>query len=229
MEKIHSQFPGAPRINGLYCLSWAHLAVVTLFMLCMAGLPRPADAELVDRIIAAVNHEVITSSDLAHAAALNRWLGSAKEDRNTLETKTLEGLITRCLLVQEARRLRFVEITDQEISTESDNLKKRFGSDKAFADFLSEQNMTGQEFSRMLGEQLLVERFVEKKVGLFVRVSNEQALAYFEQHADEYKNRRFQDVQKDIYALLTENKMSRQLDQYIAELRSKADIRINPR
>jgi hypothetical protein len=229
MEKSHSQFPGANCIGAIYCLTWAHLAVFTVFVLCMAGLPRPVDAELVDHIVAAVNHEVITSSDLAHAAALNMRLGSAGEDRGTLETKTLEGLITRRLLVQEARRLRFVEVTDQETGVESERLKKQFGSDKAFADFLSEQNMTEQELSRMLGEQLLVERFVEKKVGLFVRVNREQAQAYFEEHANEYKNRRFQDVQKTIYTVLTEKKVSQQLDQYIAELRSKADIRINPR
>ena len=33
--------------------------------------------------------------------------------------------------------------------------------------------MTRKELARMLGEQLLAERFVEKKVGLYVRVSRE--------------------------------------------------------
>jgi hypothetical protein len=229
MKRIHSQFPGANRIGAICYLPWAHLAVLTVFILCAAGLPRPGNAELVDHIVAAVNHEVITSSDLAHAVALNMRLGSTREDRATLETKTLEGLITRRLLVQEARRLRFVEVTDQDISAESEKVKKQFGSDKAFEDFLSEQNMTEQELSRMLGEQLLVERFVAKKVGLFVRVNREQEQRHFEEHADEYKNMRFQDVQKMISSLLTAKKVDQQLDQYVAELRSKADIRINPR
>ena len=229
MNKTHPQFPGANYRGAICCLPWAHLTVLTVFMLCMAGLPRPGNAELVDHIIAAVNHEVITSSDLAHAVALNIRLGSTREDRGTLETKTLEGLITRRLLVQEARRLRFVDVTDQDISAETEKVKKQFGSDKTFEDFLSEQNMTEQELSRMLGEQLLVERFVAKKVALFVRVNRDQEQHYFEEHAEEYKNMRFQDVQKTIEALLTAKKVDQQLDQYVAELRSKADIRINPR
>ncbi len=79
----------------------------------------------------------------------------------------------------------------------------------------------------MLGERLLVEKFVEKKVGLFVRVTREEAEAYFNEHAAEYPGQRFQDVQKSIVALLMDRKVGQQLDQYVADLRSKADIRVN--
>jgi hypothetical protein len=207
----------------------ARPAALVVGIFFMTGLPLPADAVLVDHIVAAVNQEVITHSDLEHAVALNMRLGTGGRDRKSLESETLEGLISRRLLVREARRLRFVEVTDQEIRAETDNLKKQFGSDESFAEFLTEQDMTEQELSRMLGEQLLVERFVEKKVGLFMRVSREQAQKFFEERSDLYKGKRFQDVQKLIYSLLTRRKIDQQLDQYVAELRSKADIRVNPR
>ncbi|MCK9419879.1 MAG: SurA N-terminal domain-containing protein [Nitrospirae bacterium] len=197
--------------------------------LCILMLSSAVRAELVDRIVAAVNTEVITASDLAQAVALNMRLGGTHEDRKTLESDTLEGLITRRLLVQEARRLRFVEVSDDDIKAENDKLRKLFSSDKDFADFLAEQNMTEQELGRMLGERLLVERFVGKKVGLFVRVSREEAQRYFEEHTAEYKDKRFQDIQKTIVALLTDRKIEKQLNQYVAELRSKADLRIYTR
>ena len=81
----------------------------------------------------------------------------------------------------------------------------------------------------MLGERLLVERFVEKKVGLFIRVSRDEAQRYFEEHAAEYTNMRFQDLQKTIVALLIDQKIEARLNQYVAELRSKADLRIYTR
>ncbi len=205
------------------------LAAGISLSLCVLMLSSAVRAELADRMVAAVNYEVITASDLNHAVALNMRLGGAYEDRKTLESDTLEGLITRRLLVQEARRLRFVEVSNEEITAETDKLRKRFGSDKAFADFLAEQDMTGQELGRMLGERLLVERFAEKKVGLFVRVSRDEAQRYFEEHAAEYKDKRFQDFQKTIEALLTDRKSETQLNQYVAELRGKANIRINTR
>lgn len=200
---------------------------IPLFLFVIMLIPSRAHAEPVDHIVAAVNYEVITESELDYTVALNMRLGADKRDRKTIETETLAGLINRRLLVQEARRLRFVEISDQEISAESDKVRKQFGSDKAVADFLAEQDMTAQEFNRMLGEQLLVERFVEKKVGLFVRVSREEAQDYFDGHPAEFTGKRFPDVQKSIFALLTDRKVGQQLDQYVAELRAKADIRIN--
>ncbi len=205
------------------------LVAGTGLFLCIFIVSSAVRAELVDRIVAAVNNDVITASDLAQAVALNVRFGGATEDRKTLESDTLEGLITRRLLVQEARRLRFVEVSDEEIGAEYDKLRQQFGSDQALSDFLAEQDMTGQELRRMLGERLLVERFVEKKVAIFARVSRDEAERYFEEHAANYKNMRFQDVQKTIIALLTDQKIEKQLNLYVAELRGKANIRINAR
>jgi hypothetical protein len=205
------------------------LAAGISLSLCILVLSSTVRAEPVDRIVAAVNFDVITESDLAHAIALNMRLGAANEDRKTLESDTLEGLITRRLLFQEARRLRFVEVSEEDIRAENDKLRKRFGSDKAFAEFLAEQDMTDQQLSRMLGERLLVQRFVEKKVGLFIRVSRDEAQTYYEEHAAEYQDKRFQDSLKTIIVLLTDQRIEKQLNQYVAELRVKANIRINPR
>ncbi len=190
--------------------------------------PTAAHAELLDHIVAAVNNEVITESELKQAVALNVRFGKPEKDRKTLEEETLNGLITRRLLVQEARRLKFVEVSEQETAGEVEKLKARFGSDAAYSDFMKEHDLSQKELARMLGEQLLVKKFVEKKVGLFVRVTREDAQSYFEAHQSEFPGKQFSDVQKNIIARLTDEKISQQLDQYIAELRSKADIRINP-
>ena len=203
-------------------------ALTTLFVFSLL-YPLALQAELVDRIVATVNTEVITASELNCAVALNQRLGNADSDRIALEASTLEGLINRRLLVQEAHRLKFVEVSEQELSSEVENVAKRFSSDKEFSDFLAGLDMTRQELARMLGEQLLAERFVGKKVGLFVRVGREEAENYFNAHAAEFKDKRFPDVQKTIVALLTEQKTGLQLAQYLAELRARADIRMSAR
>lgn len=206
-----------------------HWGILTTLLVIVLMFPFALQAELVDRIVATVNTEVITASELSCAVALNQRLGNADKDRITLEATTLDGLINRRLLVQEAHRLKFVEVTEQELSAEVEHVSKRFSSDKEFGDFLAALDMTRQDLARMLGEQLLVERFVEKKVGLFVRVTREDAESYFNEHAAEFKDKPFQDVQKMISALLTEKKMGLQLTQYLAELRGRANIRISAR
>ena len=215
------QFPIQPaaRLQKLV----AQLALVVAAIL----IPAAAPAELLDHIAAAVNNEVITASELTQTVALNERLGTSGGDGRTLESETLEGLITRRLLVQEARRLRFVEVSEQEKSAEVDKIRARFASAAAFSDFLRALDMTEQELAVMLGERLLVEKFVEKKVGLFVRVTRAESETYFQEHAADYPGQRFPDVQKSIVALLTDRKVGQQLDQYVAALRGKAAIRVN--
>jgi SurA-like N-terminal domain len=190
------------------------------------ALPCVGQAELLDRVVASVNNDVITLSELNRAVAFNVAVGGTDDDK--LRAETLEGLINRHLLLQEAYRLKFVEVTDQDVNTELEKLKKRLGSDKAFADFLARLDITREELGRMLGRRLLVERFVEKKIGLFVRVSREEVQAYFDGHPVEFKGKRFTEMQKPITALLSEQKLEQQTAQYLADLKSRADIRINP-
>ncbi len=201
----------------------AALLVLSLTILA----PAPALAVLVDHIAAAVNNDVITASELAQSIALNDRLGKSGS-RPALEEETLQGLITRRLLVQEAHRLMLVEVSDQEVNAEVDRVRQRFGSDAAFTAFLAPLDLSRRELARMLGEQLLVRRFVEKKVGLFVRVTRKDAEAWFAAHATEYPGKKFPDVQNEVMAALMDSKVGQQLDQYVAELRAKADIRINP-
>jgi len=69
---------------------------------------------------------------------------------------------------------------------------------------------------------------VEKKIGLFARVSRDDAASYYAGHVQEFGGKRFPEVQKQITALLNEQMVNQQLDQYINELRARANIRINP-
>ncbi len=191
-------------------------------LLCCLSTGR---AELVDRVVASVNNEVITLSELDQAVGFNAAFGGTGEQ---LRRETLEGLINRHLLTQEAYRLKFVEVTDQDINAEMEKLKARLGSEEAFGAFLAKLDMTREQMGRMLGERLLVEKFIEKKIELYVRVGRDEAQDYFDRHPAEFKSRSFPEAQKAITALLTSRKLDQQVAQYLADLKSKADIRINP-
>jgi hypothetical protein len=88
--------------------------------------------------------------------------------------------------------------------------------------------VTEEQLGSMLGERLQVQRFIEKKIGLFVRVSRDEAEKYFNDHPDQFKGKRFQEVQKAITAVLSERKLEQHTAKYVDELRSKAEIRMNP-
>lgn len=184
-----------------------------------------AHAELLDRVVASVDQKAITSSELDQAVNFNTALGGSAGA--AVRKETLEGLINRKLIVEEAHRLKFVEISEQDIEAEIEKLKKRLSSDEAFTEFLVRTDLTRDELARLLGERLLVQRFTEKKIGLFIRVGRDEAEEYYRKHAARFGGNRFQEVQKEISSLLFGQKLDEQLVQYIAELRSRADIRVN--
>ncbi|NTW60084.1 MAG: hypothetical protein HGB21_05490 [Nitrospirae bacterium] len=190
------------------------------------SLAAVSHAVLVDRVVAAVNNDVITLSELRQTVAFNAAV-SGKGNGSRLEMETLQGIINRRLLLQEAYRLKVAEVSEQDIAAEIARLRERLGTEAAFREFLARTSMTEAQLEKLLGERLLVERFVEKKIGLFARVSRDDVQAYFRDHPDEFRDKRFAEVQKQITARLSEQKVSQQLDQYVDELRGRAFIRIN--
>ena len=184
-------------------------------------LPSPLRAEPLDHIVAAVNYEVITGKRTGlHGRAehaVRRRQAGPENDRNG----DPRGTDQPRLLVQEARRLRFVDVTDQEISAENDKFRKQFGSDKALADFLAEQDMTAQEFEPH-ARRTAPRRAVRGKEGGALRTGEPgRGADLFRRHPAEFTGKRFPDVQKSIFAFLTDRKVGQQLDQYVAELRAK--------
>lgn len=197
-------------------------AAVCIALLCVSG----ARAAFVDRVIAVVNNDVITLSDLRLAVAFNTAVGT-KQNGRLLAVETLEGLVNRKLLLQEAYRLQFAEVTDAEVTTERERFRQRFGSDQAYQGFLARAGMTEEHLDRMLGERLVVERFVQRKIELYARVSREDVRSYYDEHRDAYADRQLSEVQAEIEALLSAQMAAQQLDAYVAELRTRADIRVN--
>jgi hypothetical protein len=186
------------------------------------SLPSPAQAERIDHIVAAVNNDVITALDLEQAVIINEALSGPAPDRNRLREETRDGLVNRLLLLQEARRLKFVELSEQDVRAQVEEFKKRMGSPEAFAAFLSNARISNRDLERMLADRLLVERFLEKKIG------REDAQRYFDSHAAQYPGKGFPEVQKQITSLLADQELVKQVELYLADLRSTASIRINP-
>jgi peptidyl-prolyl cis-trans isomerase SurA len=205
-------------------MCWTAITGILVVLLPAA----PAAAELIDRVVARVNTEVITLSELRQAETLNEAIGGAPRDRKAFESEILEGLINRELLLQEARRLAFAEATDSEVNAEMTRLVTRLGSEKALANTMARAGINDEELRRMLAERLMAERFLEKRVGLFVRVSRQDAEKYYREHTREFGSRPFRDAAKQITLLLTTRRTDEQIMQYLAELRARADVRANP-
>ncbi len=163
------------RENSYFIISRIFICLV-IFILCYPAYA----AILLDRVVAVVNKEVITWSELYHMMeyeATDQLKGLSEEERRKVfkenEALFLEKLIDFKLQLQEAKRLGF-EVDKNEIQETIENIKKRYSmNDKDFEESLEREGMTFEEYKRRLYEQMLISKFVNYQIRNKVIVSDE--------------------------------------------------------
>jgi peptidyl-prolyl cis-trans isomerase SurA len=144
----------------LYCLA----ACLTLVFL--AG---PGHAEIVDRIVAVVNDEIITMSELEQMSKMiqsETGINPKSKESQALKREMLEALIDRKLAKAEAKR-RGIEVADKEVDQALEDFKKKNGlpNDAALNQALAKAGLTIKELRTQIADQIQQERLVFIAVG----------------------------------------------------------------
>jgi peptidyl-prolyl cis-trans isomerase SurA len=176
------------------------ISVIAFILLLFFALPAHA---FEDRIVAVVNNEAITLSELDEAveAFLNvvaRSQPSVKREDIIEEARkaSLNKLIDGVLLKQEASRLKIV-ISDQEISrTMNDMLVRRNISFDEFRESLKKEGMTIDDYKREINHYLLTRKIVEKTIRYKIAVSDEEIGDYYGKYRDQYEGKEANRVQQ---------------------------------
>lgn len=138
-------------------------------------------AELVDRIAAVVNDEVITLREVRRAAApalaALSGVGNASllehEERRAMK-EALDDLIGQILIMQSAEELK-VTASNDEVDDYIAQIKGQYGWDDAAMDeALQREGTTAEEFRKDVKRRLTTSRLVQIKLGSSVRVSEDE-------------------------------------------------------
>ncbi|MFQ5667541.1 MAG: peptidylprolyl isomerase [Candidatus Binatia bacterium] len=144
----------------------------------------PAQAVLVDKILATVDGEPITLHELKKFAAHNvrgRRLRAAP-DQATL----LEGLITDKIIQKEASDKGIV-VRDQDIDHYIDGVKKRNHlTDDQLAEALKAQGLTLETYRRQVREEIQKAQLIEREIRGKVNVTPEEVQRYYKAHLADY-------------------------------------------
>ncbi|MGB7911668.1 MAG: SurA N-terminal domain-containing protein [Desulfobaccales bacterium] len=161
--------------------------LLTLALVCVlvALSARNGSAEVVDRIVAEVNDEVITMSELQKASkSIEEQEGispKGKEDKG-LEHQMLETLIDRKLAKAEAKR-RGIKVDDKELNEALENFKKQnhLPDEDSFNKALTKAGLTLAEIKEKIADQLTQERLLSMTVGLKAVVSESQVRQFYDE------------------------------------------------
>jgi len=188
----------------------------------------PSEGKVVEEIIARVNNEIITSSELEKARAsaeedarqdcngkcTPQQLQSAIEDR---QKNALRDLIDQSLLEQRGKDLSISVETDVVKQLDqiriSNNLKDLDDLEKA----VSAQGLNWEDFKNNIRNKILTQKVISQEVGSHITIPHEDALKLYNEHKDEFV--RAESVELRAIEVSTAGKTEAE----IPELKKKAD------
>ena len=155
-------------------------AILIQLMLAGTGV-----AEVVDRIVAQVNDDIITMSELQNMAKTFEAQAGVKpkgQDAKKMQREMLEALIDRKLAKAEAKR-RGIVVSDKEIDAAMAQFKQRnnIPDDATFAKGLAQAGLSIKEFKQQLTDQMTQERLLVMVVGTKVSVSDAEVRRLYDQ------------------------------------------------
>lgn len=189
-----------------------------------AAVPSFGEPELVDRIVAIIDRDVVTLSEVDQAEAIVRL----REQATPSAVQLVERLIEARLVEREVARFNDDPVSESEVARQIELLRQSFDSPEAFDAALAKSGVSLVELRAALARQLAVSRYLERRFRALTYVSEDEVAAYFrEEIAPSLPTERAPslDEVEQIRRLLEEEKFTERVDNWIEGLKERASIR----
>ena len=147
-------------------------------------MPAPARGEVIDRILAVVNRELITLSDVAAAIRLD--LVPAPQDGSDPTRAVLDALIDRQLELGETNRYQPPEPSESQIQARLQAVRSRFSSPAVFAQALATSGLSEDQLTLRLREDLRIEAYLNQRFGVSRPPSDQELIDYYRAHTADF-------------------------------------------
>ncbi|MFH0732736.1 MAG: peptidylprolyl isomerase [Candidatus Omnitrophota bacterium] len=165
---------------------------LVFILFCAVFLPPVYCAQTVDKIVAIVNDEIITQSELdeftaAFIADYNLRYGSemTQDKLDTAKNDALNRLIEEKLIMQEANK-RNIQVDEADIEDAVKSVKTKFESEEEFDKAISASGLTIDKLRAKYKNQLMIRELVNGIVSHNINVSPTQIAAYYYGHKNEF-------------------------------------------
>ncbi len=165
---------------------------LVIFLFIFASNAFAAEKQLVDRVIAVVNKEVITQSEFdAIFRPIYEEIRRAGEGQDLnrevseLRLRLLNQMIEDRLVAQEAKKLG-IEVTNEEVAEEIRQLKSEFPEEAVFHDQMKSEGVGMADIEQRFRERIAIEKLHEYIIRGKTAVSPEEVEQYYKDHPEEF-------------------------------------------
>ncbi|MCK4647999.1 peptidyl-prolyl cis-trans isomerase [bacterium] len=144
-----------------------------------------SQAEIVERVVARVNDEIITLTELekTYRELKSAFLGEA---RLPSRGELLERMIENRLLLQEAKR-EGIKVSQGEVQENIERVKSTFLSEKAFKMALEREGIKIEDLEKRYREELVIKKLIDKEVKPEIEVSKKEIRNYYEKNKKRFR------------------------------------------
>lgn len=155
-------------------------------------------AEVVDRIVAVVNDDIVTLYELNRAikpyadkiGALGYSLDKKDKMLFTVREDVLKQLVDEKIRDQEIRRAN-IKVSEKEIDLTIENFKKaNYLTDEDLREALAKDGLTLEEYREKMKEQILRVKLINLEVKSKIVITKEEVKSYYENQIDKYRGER---------------------------------------
>ena len=187
----------------------------------LLAMPVFAASIVADRIMAVVNNEVISLTDLQKYRAL------FESGKTTDDSTTLKTMIDQKLLFAEAQKLEIPPPSEKETNRAYDHLRLQINGSDSFGKLKHRLSLEDTEIRQQLRQRLHINKFIQQRIRFFVFVTPDETEGYYKTHREELHGQTLEEARDEIDEILATDKTRVNLEAYLKRLRVKAVIRIN--
>ena len=218
-------------IRILFCITWFTVALCTL-------PPLAVGAHLVERIVAVVNDDIITLSELnttltPFAAKIKSSGYTADKERKLLYSvreQVLNQLIDETLAKQEVKRAN-INVGEMEIDAMIERIKEsRFYTDEEFRAALKQQGLTMADYRTRMKEEIMRSKLVNLEVKSKIIITRDDVKTYYDSHADAYAGEKKYHLRNIIMVVpaladtIEKNEIHKKMETVVAKLKAGASF-----
>jgi peptidyl-prolyl cis-trans isomerase SurA len=167
--------------------------LLVFLLSCLPGIQAASGPVLLDRIVATVNDEVITWSELTNVIiidgrkALEGLTGEEREKKiGEAERPVLNSLIEMKLQLQEAHRMN-LDVSASEIGGAIEEIKGKYGlTEEMLMNSLKAEGLTPEDYRARLADQILLQKVINYAVRNNIVVSDKEVEQYYKDNIDEF-------------------------------------------
>ncbi len=170
--------------------------IVPLLMICLFASSATAATGVVERIVAVVNDEIITSYELDSAfepmeKRIEATYKGPNKERLLQETRLdmLKKMVDKLLLEQEAKKTGIVVKDEEVMDTIRDIARRQNVSLDALKQALDKEGTTLEAYRNEIREQMVRMRILRRDVRSKIAISEEEIGAYYLKHREEYEGK----------------------------------------